>query len=109
MKGFRKVFYVCLVLCCLIAITGATAETKKASVTPSHSQPPAKISEEPSVLSGKIVETMNSGNYTYLLLENKGEKTWVAIPQMKVTVGKEIKLMPGVEMQDFASKTLNRK
>ena len=109
MKGFRKIFYVGLALCCLIVITGATAETKKVSVTPSHSQPPAKISEQPSVLSGKVVETMNSGNYTYLLLQNKGGKTWVAVPQMKATVGKEVKLIPGVEMKDFASKTLNRK
>lgn len=109
MKGFRKAFYVSLAMCCLIVITGAASETKKVSVTPSHAQPPAKISEEPSVLSGKIVETMDSGRYTYILLENKGKKTWVAVPQMKVTVGKEMTLMPGVEMKDFESKTLKRK
>lgn len=109
MNGFRKAFYLGLSLCCLIVITGATTETKKASVAPSHSQTPAKVSQEPSPLTGKVVETMNSGRYTYLLLENKGKKIWVAVPEMKITVGQEVTFMPGVEMQNFTSKTLNRK
>ena len=32
----------------------------------------------------KVVETMDSGGYTYVCLEKKGKKTWVAVPQMKV-------------------------
>ncbi|OGL40342.1 MAG: hypothetical protein A3C43_01065 [Candidatus Schekmanbacteria bacterium RIFCSPHIGHO2_02_FULL_38_11] len=109
MKGFRKVLSVGLASFCLMAINGAFAETKKAAVATSHSQAPAKFQKNPPLLSGKVAETFNSGGYTYLLLENKVKKIWVAVPQMKATVGKEIALMPGAEMQNFTSKTLKRK
>jgi hypothetical protein len=61
-----------------------------------------------SPLAGKIVETMNSGGYTYVLLEDKGQKVWAAVPTMKVAVGQTIKLQPGAKMEDFRSNTLNR-
>ena len=38
-------------------------------------------------LSGKVVETMNSGGYTYVSLESNGKKTWVAVPATAVKVG----------------------
>jgi len=59
-------------------------------------------------LSGKVVETTDAGGYTYISLENNGQKTWVAVPTMKVKVGDELKLMPGAEMNGFTSKALNR-
>ena len=60
-------------------------------------------------ISGNVVETMDSGGYTYVQLENKGKKTWVAVPQMKVTKGKTMTFRPGMEMKNFESKTLKRK
>ncbi len=60
-------------------------------------------------ISGKVIETMNSGGYTYVNLENKGKKTWVAVPQMQVTKGQQVSFQPGSEMINFESKTLNRK
>ncbi len=59
-------------------------------------------------LSGKVVETMNAGGYTYVCLEKKGEKTWVAVPEMRVSVGQEAAFQPGSEMINFKSKSLNR-
>lgn len=59
-------------------------------------------------LSGKVAETMNSGGYTYVLLEKDGEKTWIAVPQMKITKGRTMSFKPGAEMENFKSKTLNR-
>ena len=59
-------------------------------------------------LSGKIVETMNAGGYTYLRIEKKGKKIWAAVPEMKATVGQKISLVPGEEMNNFTSKTLNK-
>jgi len=59
-------------------------------------------------LSGKVVETMDSGGYTYAQIENNGKKTWVAIPKTKVVKGKNISFAPGMEMQNFESKTLKR-
>ncbi|MDD2852973.1 MAG: DNA-binding protein [Desulfuromonadaceae bacterium] len=60
-------------------------------------------------LSGKVLETMNGGGYTYILLKGTGEQTWVAVPLMKVVVGQELNLVPGYEMKNFTSKGLNRK
>src|SRR6266487_2520218 len=60
------------------------------------------------LVAGKVVETMSAGGYTYMLLEKDGRKGWVAVPSMKVTVGQEVKLNPGMEMGKFTSKTLNR-
>jgi ribosomal protein L18 len=77
-------------------------------------QKPAKVKEskpeaaESSSLSGKVAETMNSGGYTYVLLEKKGKKTWVAVPEMKVAVGQEMTFQPGAEMVNFQSKSLGR-
>jgi hypothetical protein len=62
---------------------------------------------EPS-LSGKVVETMNAGGYTYVRLEKNGKKTWIAVPQMKASVGQQMAFQPGQEMTNFTSKTLNR-
>lgn len=59
-------------------------------------------------LSGKVVETMASGGYTYILIEKEGKKTWAAIPETEVTVGSELTLRPGMEMRNFASKGLKR-
>lgn len=60
------------------------------------------------VLSGKVVETIDSAGYTYVCLEKKGQKTWVAVPQMKVKKGQNMSFQPGTEMVNFKSKTLNR-
>ncbi|MBI5640774.1 MAG: OB-fold nucleic acid binding domain-containing protein [Nitrospirae bacterium] len=60
-------------------------------------------------LSGKVVETMNSGGYSYVCLEKGGKKTWVAVTETKVVKGQNMAFKPGVEMVNFESKTLKRK
>ncbi|MFV0436679.1 MAG: DNA-binding protein [Desulfopila sp.] len=57
---------------------------------------------------GSVVETMNASGYTYMLVDNGGQKTWVAIPETTVAVGDQVNYSPGMEMKDFHSKTLNR-
>lgn len=59
-------------------------------------------------VSGKVAETMNSGGYTYALVEKNGVKTWVALPQSAIAVGSEIVCKPGMEMSNFKSTSLNR-
>jgi hypothetical protein len=60
-------------------------------------------------LSGKVVETMDSGRYTYVCLEKNDKKIWVAVYKMKIVVGQSISFKPGVEMVNFESTTLKRK
>jgi len=79
---------------------GSTVPAKPHSMT-------ADDSAEPS-LSGKVVETMNAGGYSYVLLEKNGKKTWVAVTEMKITVGQEMAFLPGSPMAQFTSKSLNR-
>lgn len=57
---------------------------------------------------GKIVETMDVGSYTYVCVENEGQKQWAAIPTTVVKVGETVELKPGMVMRNFASKSLNR-
>jgi hypothetical protein len=100
-----------LVLLAIIILTagGAIAAPLKNEAAPKQDLPSAaKSTDEDMSLSGKVVETMNAGGYSYVCIENKGKKTWVAIPQTSVTVGQQISFEPGQEMKGFSSKTLNR-
>ena len=92
-------------LLALVIVSGCNKKDAPAPAPASQMQP-----GEPAVMSpsGKVVETMNSGGYTYVCLEKGGTKTWVALPAMAAKVGQEIKCQPGIEMKDFTSKTLNR-
>ncbi len=59
-------------------------------------------------LSGKVIETMNSGGYSYVLLEKDGTQTWVAVPQTTVKQGETMTFNPGMQMKNFTSKTLGK-
>lgn len=59
-------------------------------------------------LSGKVIETMNSGGYTYIQLEENGSSQWVAIPESLIRVGDEVIVNPGVSMGAYSSPTLGR-
>jgi hypothetical protein len=89
-----------------------STENKEAEKQRKYETPKEKVQAESeyvtTTLSGKVVETMNSGGYTYILLEKDGEKTWVAVREMEIAVGQEISFEPGHEMSNFTSNTLNR-
>jgi tetratricopeptide (TPR) repeat protein len=57
---------------------------------------------------GKVVETMDSGGYTYIQIEESGNKFWVAVIQTKVKVGDVVAFPDIPSMFDFMSKDLNR-
>lgn len=61
-------------------------------------------------VSGRVLQTISSGGYTYVLLKTaKGEKRWLAIPENPgIPTGAEITFRGGVEMTNFESKTLKR-
>jgi len=86
----------------------AYAAPQHGSTAPAKQHPMMADDGVEAPLSGKVVETMNAGGYTYVLLDNKGKKTWVAVTEMKVTVGKEMAFQPGAPMPNFTSKSLNR-
>ncbi len=57
---------------------------------------------------GEVVETMNSGGYTYVQIKEDGKTFWAAGPQVEVTKGDKVVVMEQMWMNDFTSKTLNR-
>ncbi|NOY62065.1 MAG: DNA-binding protein [Gammaproteobacteria bacterium] len=58
--------------------------------------------------SGKVIETMNSGGYTYAKVEENGDTYWVAGQQSNIAVGEEVHFTEQMWMQNFHSKSLDR-
>lgn len=98
-----------LSLSCVIALSSVTAAlampdkaAAPAAENPSQSAAPA--------ISGKVLQTMDSGGYTYMYVQKKnGEKIWVAVVTTPVKVGSQVSFKGGMEMTDFESKSLKRK
>lgn len=57
---------------------------------------------------GTVVETMDSGGYTYVQVDGGTEKIWAAAPQFPIKVGDKVTVPEGMPMQNYESKTLNR-
>ena len=68
----------------------------------------AAKSAAPGGWSGEILETMNSGGYTYILLDTGSEKIWAAAPETQASVGQRVNTDRGMLMKDFPSTTLDR-
>ncbi|MBW6470422.1 MAG: hypothetical protein K0A90_04285 [Methanosarcinaceae archaeon] len=58
-------------------------------------------------ISGKVVDTMNSGGYTYVQLDDGTGKVWAAVPQTIVEIGTQGTLTGSI-MKDFTSSTLGK-
>jgi hypothetical protein len=102
MKRFFLLFTSMSVLLLIVSVNGTYAGPQK-----SAAEMP-QMNQDMSPLSGKVVESMDSGGYTYVNIENAGKKTWVAVPKTQVKVGQNMSFQPGMVMSNFQSKTLNR-
>jgi hypothetical protein len=88
--------------------TPKTWQPREVSGPPGHgaaSQPAAAAG----VISGKVLETMDGGGYTYVQVDAgaKGQ-VWAAGPVTKVAVGDTVSFTEGMVMEAFPSKALNR-
>ena len=83
-----------MALICLLLATACTS-------------PPTAASS--SRAGAKILETMNSGGYTYVMLEDGEAASWYAVPECDVAVGDRVEVADdALEMRDFRSSTLQR-
>ncbi len=57
---------------------------------------------------GKVISTMDAAGYTYLEVEEKGQKMWVAVMQTPVKVGDIVEFPDSPPMLNFQSKSLKR-
>ncbi|HIJ88696.1 MAG TPA: hypothetical protein HPP97_13625 [Desulfuromonadales bacterium] len=56
-----------------------------------------------------VTQTMNSGGYTYVeAADEKGEKVWLALPEIKIAKGDKIEYPETPPLANFQSKTLNK-
>ena len=70
---------------------------------------PALASPVPvGMVRGTVLETMDSGGYTYVFIETDIDKRWMATGQTAVQVGDTVQAFQGMPMTDFESKSLNR-
>ncbi len=79
--------------------------------TPTQTQKPAAPQAAQPAAQGKtgtVVETMNSGGYTYIQFDTGTEKLWAAAPEFVVKVGDPVIVPDGMPMQNHTSKTLDR-
>ncbi len=90
--------------------SGAAFAADAGKAAPAGNPPAAEKQAAPSPVTGKVVEVMNAGGYTYVQLEQVGgKKVWVAAPEMRgVQKGQVLLFKPGYAMPDFKSNTLKR-
>ncbi len=90
----------------------APAPSQPAAGSDPHAGMNMKAQEIPagSGVKAKVAQTMNSGGYTYVeAVDDKGQKVWLALPQIKVAVGDAIEYPANtMAMTNFTSKTLNK-
>ena len=67
-----------------------------------------QAAQTPNAWRGTVAETMDSGGYTYVLLDIGTEKLWCATNQTPVKVGDKVTVPVGQLMTDFRSATLDR-
>src|SRR4051794_37626256 len=58
---------------------------------------------------GIIAEKIDAATYSYLKLRTSTGEVWTAVPQTDTAVGTEVSVVGAAWMQNFESKTLNRK
>jgi hypothetical protein len=62
----------------------------------------------PGMVRGTVLETMNSGGYTYMFMDTGQDQRWIAALETSVNVGDVVQTDQGMAMNGFTSKTLNR-
>jgi len=59
-------------------------------------------------LTGKVLETLDAGGYTYVRIQTASGEEWAAVPQTKVVKGSTVTISVQMAMEKFESKTLKR-
>lgn len=59
-------------------------------------------------LTGEVVETMDTGNYTYVRVRDGTRTVWAATERFAVKVGDRVTVPPGMVMKKFESPSLGR-
>jgi hypothetical protein len=97
--------YIALVACLVFASHMARCQQgAPATAETSAAQNPGLTSR----ISGKVIETMNASEYTYIQVNSGTNKVWIAAPRFAVKVGDTAAITSGMPMPKYHSKALNR-
>jgi hypothetical protein len=99
-------------LACLVATaaspSGATSEQSGDLTRPATDLAAADAAGARPQTTGKVIETMDAGRYTYVQVAYGDEKVWAAAPHFEVGIGDSVVVPDGAPMRDHYSKTLDR-
>jgi hypothetical protein len=70
---------------------------------------PASPNAQATTLQGEVLETQNVDSYTYLRLRTTEGEIWAAVPRTAVKKGARVTIGGSMTMENFESKSLNRK
>ncbi|MBI3131580.1 MAG: nucleotide-binding protein [Acidobacteria bacterium] len=71
--------------------------------------PPAAAPDAEGRLKGRVAERIDAPPYSYLRLTVGRGEAWAAVPQATLAAGAEVVVIGAAPMENFESKTLNRK
>src|SRR5947209_7117695 len=93
---------------CLVLIAACNKPPPPAAPAP---QEPAAAAQPAATdgIRGTIAEKIDAATYSYLKLTTANGEVWTAVPQTDKAVGTEVSVVGAAWMQNFESKTLNRK
>jgi hypothetical protein len=98
-----------LVLAAVAAsLLSVLAGCSKSAEEPAAENPALSTPVPPGMVRGEVLETMNSGGYTYVFMDTGQDQRWVAALETTVEVGDVVQTDPGMVMTGFTSKTLDR-
>ena len=93
----------------LLAVTSlAACGPQPAATATAPATTAAPAASAAGTIAGTIAETMNSGGYTYALLQTGSKDSWIAANELPIKVGDRISATIDMPMENFNSKTLNR-
>ncbi|MBW6484595.1 MAG: hypothetical protein K0B01_00370 [Syntrophobacterales bacterium] len=84
------------------------AAAPKAGGDPHAGLPAAEFTKGGVAHKGKVLQKIDAAGYSYLEVEEKGKKLWVAVMQAEVKKGDIVEIPESPVMVKFTSKTLNR-
>lgn len=91
-----------------VALLLALSACTKSADAPVADNPALAAPIPAGMVRGKVLETMNSGGYTYVLIGTEQVQRWLAARETVVKVGDVVQAYEGMPMAQFESKTLNR-
>lgn len=75
---------------------------------PDSSAAPGAVTGAVTGLEGTVLETIDGGGYTYVLLDTDEGELWTAGPTTELDVGERVALSGAMQMGPFTSKALDR-